>query len=258
METLKQLHQFIGSLKRTIVAFSGGVDSGLLAYLARQQLGKKNMIALTGDSASVPSQDRLFVEDFCRQHDIPHQFIPTYEYENPNYRANPENRCFFCKEELYQRLKDYAVQNNFHHILDGTNMTDLKGHRPGLAALRQAEIKTPYLDLGINKENIRAIAKQFQLEIAVKPQAACLASRIPTGTPVDIVALRKIDQAENQLRLLGFANPRVRFHGNLARLQFKKEEWANCLEKKDLIQKALRPLGFQFVTLDLEVYGREG
>ncbi|MBI4124314.1 MAG: ATP-dependent sacrificial sulfur transferase LarE [Deltaproteobacteria bacterium] len=254
----ERLEKYIAGLGRAVVAFSGGVDSGLLAYLARRQLGKTNTIALTGDSASVPSGDRLFVVDFCREHDIPHQFIATHEQENPDYLANPDNRCFFCKEELYRRLRDYAAQNNFDHILDGTNATDLKGHRPGYAALTRAKIRAPYVVLGMGKEKIRLLAEHFDLAIAAKPQSACLASRIPTGTPVDLDALKRIDEAEKKLRALGFANPRVRFHGNLARLQLAQKEWGGCLRKQNLIQEALRPLGFDFITLDLKAYDREG
>lgn len=255
MEQIQKLENYIRSLESVIVAFSGGVDSALLAFLARKNLSKEKMIAITGDSATVPSRDREFVQSFCRQYDIPHQFILTYEYDNPHYRSNPENRCFFCKEELYQRLKGFATEKGFLHILDGTNTTDLKGHRPGYEALKRAEIKTPYIDLGIDKLAIRVIAESLQLSVASKPQGACLASRIPTGTPIDVAALEKIDRAENILRDLGIENPRVRFHGDLARLQLKKEEWDLCLEKKESVREAFQALGFSFVTLDMKEYG---
>lgn len=258
MYTLSRLENYIRQLDRVIVAFSGGVDSALLAFLARKELGKSQMIAITGDSAGVPSRDREFVRDFCAEHDIPQKFLQTYEYDNPNYKSNPENRCFFCKEELYKRLKEYAVQFQYLHILDGTNATDLKGHRPGFEALKKAEIKAPYVELNIDKETIREMARVLNLEVAGKPQAACLASRVPTGTPIDMVALQKIDQAENFLRDLGIQQPRVRFHGDLARLQLKKEEWGLCLENKQRIREAFQTLGFQFITLDLKDYDREG
>jgi len=258
VKELIQLENYLQQLDRAIVAFSGGVDSALLAFLARKNLGAKNVLAITGDSATVPSEDRQFVQDFCIAHDIRHQFIQTYEYDNPNYRANPENRCFFCKEELYKRLKEFAVENGFQHILDGTNTTDLQGHRPGFEALKKAEIKTPYVALGIDKASIRRVAEFLKLEVAQKPQAACLASRVPTGTPIDVAALQKIDRAEKCLRDLGIKNPRVRFHGELARLQLKQEEWSFCLEKRKEIQETLQNLGFKFVTLDLKEYDREG
>lgn len=258
MNALIQLENYIRSLDKAIIAFSGGVDSALLAFLARKQLGREQMIAITGDSAGVPSRDREFVRDFCAEHDIQQKFVQTYEYDNPNYKNNPENRCFFCKEELYKRLKEYAIQFGTLHILDGTNATDLKGHRPGFEALKKAEIKAPYVELNIDKQTIRAMARFLKLEVAEKPQAACLASRVPTGTPIDMAALQKIDQAENILRDLGIGQPRVRFHGNLARLQLKKEEWGLCLENKQRIREAFQTLGFQFITLDLKDYDREG
>ena len=258
MQILSQLENYIQYLNRTVVAFSGGVDSALLAFLARKNLGQEQMIAITGDSASVPSQDREFVQSFCKSHVIPHQFILTYEYDDPNYKANPKNRCFFCKEELYKRLKEFAAQSGYNHILDGTNTTDLKGHRPGFEALTKAEIKTPYVELGIDKPTIRAMAKFLNLEVADKPQAACLASRIPTGTPIDVEALQKVDRAENLLRNFGVKNPRVRFHGELARLELKKEEWEACLSQREDIRKEFQVLGFKFITLDLKEYDREG
>lgn len=258
MNDLTRLEVYIRDLRRVIVAFSGGVDSALLAYVARQQLGKENMLAVTGDSASVPSRDRHFVSEFCRQHDIPHLFLPTYEMEDPNYQKNPGNRCFFCKQELYRRLQSFAVREGTRHILDGTNVSDLNGHRPGMKAIEQEEIVTPYLDLKIDKPAIRAMADYCKLEVAKKPQAACLASRIPTGTAIEPAVLAKIDAAENFLKDLGIQNPRVRFHGNLARLELKQEEWALCLEQRKEIRERFIQFGFDSVTLDLKEYSRAG
>lgn len=258
MEALLRLENFIRPLGKVVTGFSGGVDSALLAVVARRTLGRENAVAVTGDSASVPSQDRLFVQEFCRQQDIAHRFIQTVEYDDPNYRANPENRCYFCKEELYKRLREFAALFGAQHILDGTNTTDLKGHRPGFEALKKAEVLAPYVTLGLDKAAVRKMASHLNLEVATKPQGACLASRIPTGTPIDPNTLKKVDAAEILLRRLGLENPRVRFHGDLARLELKKEEWAFCLEKKWEIQNGLLELGFHFVALDLKPYEREG
>lgn len=258
MDTLLKLENYIRPLRRVVIGFSGGVDSALLAYVSRKMLEKKDCVAVTGDSASVPSADRQFVEEFCSEYDILHRFIPTFEYENPDYKTNPENRCFFCKEELYKRLREFADDFGSPNILDGTNVTDLKGHRPGFEALKEANVLAPYVALGIDKPAIRKMAAHLNLKVATKPQAACLASRIPTGTPIDLEALRQIDTAENALRALGVSSPRVRFHGTLARLELKKEDWDFCVKERENILKSLQSFGFQFVTLDLKPYEREG
>ncbi|MDO8526842.1 MAG: ATP-dependent sacrificial sulfur transferase LarE [Deltaproteobacteria bacterium] len=258
MESLQNLEQFILGLGQVVVGLSGGVDSCLLAFVARKMVGRDNVLAVTGDSASVPSRDREFVVKFCEEHDIPHQFMLTYEHNNPNYQSNPSNRCFFCKEELYQRLNEIAHARGWKNVLDGTNVSDLSGHRPGFEALKKAGVIAPYVELGIDKNRVRNIAKHFNLEVADKAQSACLASRIPTGTPIDLEALQKVDRAENLLRDLGILNPRVRFHGDLARLELKPEEWENCFSKREIIRKELQTLGFKFVTLDLKAYEREG
>ena len=258
MPILQQLEDYIRARGRVVVAFSGGVDSALLAYVARKTLGSKNMLAITGDSLSLPSRDRDYCADFCRKYDIPHQFMPTFEFNDPNYVSNPANRCFFCKEELYKRLKEFCATLGYAHILDGTNVTDLKGHRPGFAALKQEEITAPYVALEINKVQIREMARFLKLEAAEKPQSACISSRVPTGTPINMEAIQKIDAAENFLKDLGMRQPRVRYHHDLARLELKKEEWAFCLEQRKKIQEGLKRLGFNHVTLDLKDYDREG
>lgn len=249
---LGALRRYFKDCGKVLVAFSGGVDSALLAYVARQELGAANILAVTGDSATVPSEDRHFVTQFCERYEIPHQFIPTYEYDNPDYRANPHNRCFFCKEELYRQLKIVAEAQGWPHIIDGTNLSDLKGHRPGMLAVQQAGIQTPYVTLEMTKEDIRKGAALLQLEVATKPQSACLASRIPTGVPIDLNALSQVDAAENKLKSFGFAEVRVRHYQEVARIEVPGNQLALCLQQRENILKALQEIGFKHVTLDLK------
>lgn len=256
-EVLK-LEERLRPLGRAVVGFSGGVDSALLAFACRRVLGRENVRAVTGDSASLPAKDRNFVAGYCRRHDIPHHFLPTREMENPEYRKNPENRCYYCKEELYLRLRRFADGVAIRHVLDGTNATDLEGHRPGFEALKRAGVIAPFVDLGFSKETVRRLAAHYGLEAASKPQSACLASRIPTGTAIDAAVLEKIDRAEETLKEMGIAEPRVRYHGAVVRLELKREEWNRCVAMAENIQGALKPLGFQYVTLDLKPYARRG
>lgn len=258
MSSRIKLENHIRSFGKVLVAYSGGVDSSLLAFVSRRVLGRGNVLAVTGDSASVPMRDREFAVSFCREQDISHRYIKTYEQENPDYQKNPENRCFFCKSELYQRLKEEASRFGAAFILDGTNATDLKGHRPGYEALRKAEITAPFLDLQIDKTTVRQIAAGYGLDVAHKPQSACLASRIPTGIPIHLEKLTRVDRAENVLKEFGLKNPRVRLHDKLGRIELIEEEWEILLRNKEVIRNELKKIGFDFIALDLNPYSREG
>ena len=256
MQQAESMIAYMRELQSVVLGLSGGVDSCVLAVAARKALPKEKVFAVTGDSNTLPDADRSRVAQFCAQHDISHAFVSTYEYDNPNYRMNPENRCFFCKEELYRRLKEFAGSHGFSAVLDGTNVSDLKGHRPGYDALMKAEVKAPFVDLGFDKENVRNLARFWNLEMAEKPQSACLASRIPTGTPIQLEALKSVDRAEEALRPLGFRQVRVRHHGELARLEIQMEDWNLCMEKRKEIVERLRAVGFKYIALDLAGYSR--
>lgn len=255
MEKLEQLKKWIEKEGRVIVAFSGGIDSALLVVVAHQVL-KDNMLAVTGDSESVPSRDREFVGKFCSTRGIPHTFIKTREFDIPEFRRNPENRCYYCKGELYKTLSDYANKNGFEAVLDGTNASDLSGHRPGYRAIQEIEkAKTPYVDLGITKDDIRAISDFLKIEIAHKPASACLSSRIPWGMRLDPQDLEMVDQAENFLRDIGIEQVRVRHHDRLARLQCLETDIPKIISSRKKITDGLKKIGYDMVTFDLKCYG---
>lgn len=237
------------------MALSGGVDSTVLTLAAYNALGS-DMIAITGDSDSLPIGERKFVARFCERYSIPHRFIKTREFGLEEYRRNSEERCYYCKRELLGTLVSYAGKNGYRFVLDGTNTSDLSGHRPGYRAIKEIEgVATPYIDLGITKEEIRQIAAQFGLIVADKPASACLASRIPWGSRIEPEALHLVDRAEDILRDMGFTQVRVRHHGYLARVQCVENELSLALELRRKISAELRELGYKYVTFDLMCYG---
>lgn len=254
MQLYTQLTEYFKARESVVVALSGGVDSAVLAVVAHQALGQA-MMAVTGDSPSVPARDREGASDFCRRHGIPHRLVPTQEFSDPQYLANAGDRCFFCKQELFRCLDTVRQTAGLAWIAEGTNLSDLGAHRPGLRAKAQAPtVIAPYLDLGIDKAGVRAIARHLNLEVAEKPASACLASRIPVGTRVDAAVLRQIDAAEDQLRRLGLPQVRVRHHGTLARIEVPREAFDQCLAAQAQIVLQLQALGYHHVTLDLQGY----
>jgi len=254
MEKLDDLRKWLKGGERLAVAFSGGVDSTLLVYLAHQELGD-NMIALTAESPSLPLRDREEALSFVRNYHIPHQFIKTDEFENEDFRRNPENRCYHCKRELFGQLTDYALKNHFRFVLDGTNQSDLGGHRPGYRAIQESEMtRTPYIELGITKMDIREICQSLGLSVARKPASACLSSRIPRGNRIEPEDLRRVDSAEEILREMNFSQIRVRHHGELARIQGIQSEIPTLLQRRSEIGEKLKAVGYRFVTIDTLAY----
>lgn len=253
MTTDHALQSYFRPRPRILIAFSGGVDSAVLAFVAHHVLGDK-MLAVTGISPAVPERDRRQAVEFCLQHGIPHRLLETREFQDPNYLANPHNRCYFCKSELFRGLEQLRRELGWDAIAEGTNTSDLHGHRPGMQAAHEARVIAPYLDLSIDKDGVRAMARACGLSLAEKPATACLASRIPTGTAIDPVILRRIDQAEDFLRSLGLEQLRVRHHGELARIEVEPHSFARCFAAHDAIVRTLRGLGYRYVTLDLQGY----
>lgn len=245
-------------LPSVIVALSGGADSAYLAWAAQQALADR-ALSITALSPSFSAHDRAAVENFIRSFRIHHQFIETHEMENPAYRANAADRCFFCKDELFSVLDAFAHQRNFAAIAYGVNADDTLDFRPGHRAAQQHQVLAPLLDAGLRKSEIRELSRRVGLPTWDRPASACLASRIPYGTQVTPEILSLVERGEAALRELGFRQFRVRLHDRLARVEIAPDEMPRALssEMSAAIARALKAAGFSYVALDLEGY-RQG
>ena len=233
-----------------IVAFSGGVDSSLVAFIANKVLGDKSL-AVTSGSVSLKRSDFALTRELADKWGMAHQTITTDELTKSAYRENPINRCFHCKTSLYVALQEIAHRDGFNVVLNGTNCDDLGDHRPGLIAAAEHGVKSPLVDAGFTKQNIRQLAEHLGLENAQKPQAACLSSRFPYGTAIDEQLLAQVEQAENALEAMGFTQFRVRHHGELARLELLPAEFDKAAQLGDEIDTRLKECGYKFVAMDL-------
>jgi uncharacterized protein len=253
-----RLFESLRNLRRVIVAFSGGTDSAYLAWAANRVLGP-NALAMTADSASLPQSHKRDAEDFVRRFDIPHEYIATREFDNPDYVRNDPNRCFHCKDELFTQLSEVGRERGFQHIIYGVNVDDLGDYRPGQNAARQHQVAAPLADAGLTKSEIRELSRLAGLPTWDRPASACLSSRIPYGTPVTIETVKTVETGEEEVKALGFRQFRVRFHGEVVRLEIAPEEMAKALnlEMARRFTQIFKALGFKYVTLDLEGY-RQG
>ena len=245
----------VRSFGSVIVAFSGGADSAYLAYVANQELGER-AVAVTGDSPSYPSFQRDLADRLTAQFTVRHEVIFTEEFDDLNYTSNPPNRCYYCKTELYTKLAQLARERGFAVICDGTNADDVGDYRPGREAAREIGVRSPLLECGLTKSEIRALSRRAGIASWDEPASACLSSRIPYGQVVTIEKVSMIDKAEMALKQLGFRQVRVRHHGDVARIEVAAEEMPGALnpEKVSQMLAALKALGFRYVSLDLEGY----
>ncbi len=241
-----------------VVAYSGGVDSAYLAFAAHQVLGSR-MLAVTALSASYSERDRREAEACVGQFRIPHEFIETQELSNPVYRANNPDRCYFCKDELFTKLDELATRRGFAAVAYGVNVDDQGDWRPGQRAAREHRVMAPLLDAGLTKGEIRELARRANVPVWDRPASACLSSRIAYGIEVTPERLAIVEKGEEALRGLGFKQFRVRYHGELVRLEIAPEELPRALDPSMARKfvEVFKPLGFKFVTLDLEGY-RQG
>jgi uncharacterized protein len=244
--------QALGSV---LVAYSGGVDSAFLGITAARVLGDRS-ICITADSPSYPDRHRDLAIGTARAFDLRHEMVRTSEVDNPDYRANPANRCYYCKHELYTRLTAIARDRGFNAVVDGSNADDRGDYRPGREAAREFGVVSPLDEVGLTKAEIRELARRAGLSTWDEPASACLSSRIPYHTEVTEAKLRTIDAAERVLRDLGFRVCRVRHHDTIARLELGREEIARAFEPEiaDAIDRELRALGYAHVTIDIRGY----
>lgn len=247
------LRALLKGYESTVVCFSGGVDSALVLAVAHEQLGSR-CLGLTTTSDSLLSDERSAAEEFASRIGARHLLVRSNELADPRYAENSVNRCYFCKSELYSIAARVAAEHSLSTISNGTNQDDLGDFRPGLDAAKESNVRSPFLELAMSKQDVRDTALAMGLELWDKPAAACLSSRIPYGTSVTHERLQMIGAAESALRKLGFRQLRVRFHDSLARIEVGANELERAFAERAAISAAVRSAGFKYVTLDLEGY----
>jgi uncharacterized protein len=254
---LSKLKDHFGRYEGAIIAYSGGVDSALLAYVAHLAL-KENMLAVLADSPSLARREYRHALEFANDHGIALHIIETQEMQNPFYGANQGDRCYHCKKALFEKIEELRRQpgnplsNLSWPVFYGANLDDLGDYRPGIQAAKEATILAPYVELKMDKNTIRSICAALGLEVADKPAMPCLASRIAYGQEVNMDKLKQVEGAENFLSDLGFRMLRVRHHGDTARIEILPEDFNMVLQHRISISKKLHELGFLYVTLDID------
>lgn len=254
-DKLEQLQALFAEMERALIAYSGGIDSTLVAKIAYDMLGDR-ALAITADSASLLPEDLEDARVQAAEIGIAHEVVQTHELDNPNYAANPINRCYFCKSELHDTLKPIALERGYPYVVDGVNADDLFDYRPGIQAAKERGARSPLAEVGVTKLEVRELAKLLDLPWWDKPAQPCLSSRFPYGETITVAKLQRVGRAERYLRNLGWRNLRVRSDGETARIELPPEQIKDFVQQVDLptLVTAFQDYGFTYVTLDLEGY----
>lgn len=254
-DKLHALRAILRDMASAVIGYSGGVDSVFLAAVAHEVLGRR-ALAVTADSSSLPRAQKRQAEDLAARLGLNHRIITTCELSNPRYAANHPDRCYYCKSELFAQLRTIADDLGCRHVCDGTNADDAGDYRPGRQAAQENGVRSPLLEAGFTKAEIRAASRRMGLPTADQPASACLSSRLPYGTPVTAEVLAQVERAEAALAALGFRQVRVRHHGDVARIELAPPEIAGMMEEtvRASVVDALKACGYRYVTLDLQGY----
>jgi uncharacterized protein len=250
--SLRELFRAAGSV---LVAYSGGVDSSYVALVASEELGER-ALCVTGESPSLAARQREQATEIARRFNFRHEIVRTEEVDDPRYTANPSNRCYFCKTELYSKLSPLARERGIGFVVDGSTTDDLGDYRPGRAAAAEHGVRSPLVEVGMSKDEVRALSRRAGLPTWDAPASPCLSSRIAYGTTVTIKRLREVETGEEIMRGLGFREFRVRHHDELVRIEVAPAELGRALDREvaDELARRFRALGFRYVTLDLHGY----
>ena len=252
---LAQLQQLFSQMERALVAYSGGIDSTLVAKIAHDVLGDR-ALAVTAVSPSLLPEELIEAQDQAAEMGIKHELVETQEMSNPNYTSNPVNRCYFCKSELHDTLKPLAIARGYGYVVDGVNADDLSDYRPGIVAAKERGARSPLAEIGVSKLEVREISRLLGLKWWDKPAQPCLSSRFPYGEEITVSKLQRVGRAEVYLRQLGYQNLRVRSQEDTAKIELPQDKIKQFIQEVNLstLVAKFQELGFVYVTLDLEGY----